>query len=71
MGIVVDARGLSCPEPLLLTQEALDRYPGQALMIQLNSPVARDRVTELLDKKGRVFDISRLEDSFLIQAREK
>lgn len=71
MGIVVDARGLSCPEPLLLTQEALDRYPGQALMIQLNSPVARDRVTELLDKKGRVFDISRLEDSFLIQVREK
>lgn len=71
MSIVVDAQGLSCPEPVLLTQEALKKYPGQAFLIQLSSPVAKDRVTELLEKQGRAFEISGQGDSFQIQVREK
>ncbi len=52
----VDARGLSCPEPVLLTQQALAKDPA-ALTILVSSPTARDNVERLLQSSGRRFAI--------------
>jgi TusA-related sulfurtransferase len=50
---IVDAQGLSCPEPALLTENALTQYGGSRFCVDVSSPAARDNVTALLAKRGR------------------
>jgi TusA-related sulfurtransferase len=47
---IVDACGLSCPEPVLLTQNALKEYGSAAFSVDVSSPAARDNVRDLLEK---------------------
>ena len=50
---IVDARGLSCPEPVLLTQKALTAYGSAAFCVEVSSAAARDNVTKFLEERGR------------------
>ncbi len=49
----VDARGLSCPEPVLMVQKALAAVGSAPLKVAVSSPTARDNVTALLEGSGR------------------
>lgn len=50
--IVIDARGLSCPEPVLMAKRALKEQPKGGFTVAVSSPTARDNVMVLLDGKG-------------------
>ncbi|MDR1302250.1 MAG: sulfurtransferase TusA family protein [Treponema sp.] len=50
---VVDACGLSCPEPVLLTERALREYGAASFSVDVSSAAARDNVKNLLEGKGR------------------
>ncbi len=55
--IEVDARGLSCPEPLLLTKNALNQ--GGSVRVLVDDACARGNIEKLaksLDKKITVKD---------------
>ncbi|MDY6918447.1 MAG: sulfurtransferase TusA family protein [Chloroflexota bacterium] len=44
----VDARGLSCPMPVIKTKKALDSVEsGEEVLVILNDATARDNVTRL------------------------
>lgn len=45
--IQVDARGLSCPEPLLCTKEALDEFPNETVQTIVSDVNARENVKNL------------------------
>jgi TusA-related sulfurtransferase len=49
---IVDARGLSCPEPVLLTRKALKEYGDDAFSVDVSAPSARDNVKNLLEDSG-------------------
>ena len=55
---IVDARGLSCPEPVLLTQEALREQAGAAFAVLVSSPTARDNVERTLQAAQRRFAVA-------------
>jgi tRNA 2-thiouridine synthesizing protein A len=48
----VDARGLSCPQPVLLARRALKAAQSGALEILVDSGTARDNVARLGTKEG-------------------
>jgi len=48
----VDARGLSCPQPVILTMDALRKSQGNPVLVLVDSEVARDNVTRLATRKG-------------------
>ncbi|MDR2501502.1 MAG: sulfurtransferase TusA family protein [Treponema sp.] len=50
---IVDARGLSCPEPVLLTKKALAVYGNAAFCVEVSSAAARDNVAQFLAERGR------------------
>jgi tRNA 2-thiouridine synthesizing protein A len=50
--IRVDARGLSCPQPALMTRQALQSAMGGTVQVWLDSESARDNVTRLAQKMG-------------------
>jgi TusA-related sulfurtransferase len=48
----VDARGLSCPQPVLLTQAAIKNMEHGAVCVLVDSETARDNVTRIAQKSG-------------------
>ncbi|MDR0554832.1 MAG: sulfurtransferase TusA family protein [Treponema sp.] len=56
----VDACGLSCPEPVLLTQGALKEYGAAAFSVDVSSPAARDNVKRFLEERGRAVQVEPL-----------
>ena len=47
--VVVDARGLSCPEPVILTKKAFDSY--NAFSVLVDNEVAKENVTRFCENK--------------------
>ena len=47
----VDARGRSCPEPVIMTKRALDQN-GYRAMVLVDNQVAVDNITRFADSRG-------------------
>ena len=47
----VDARGRSCPEPVIMTKRALDQN-GNRAMVLVDNQVAVDNITRFSDSRG-------------------
>lgn len=54
--IEVDARGLSCPEPLMLTDQAMRKHPGEAIRVLVTEAHARTNVEKFGRSKGRIVE---------------
>ena len=49
--VTVDAKGLFCPETLMLTQEALKKNPGEQVVVEVDSASPRDNILRLARRK--------------------
>ncbi len=61
----VDARGLSCPEPLMLTADALKSEKGPVKVL-VTEPHQRMNVEKFAKDHGRKATSSEMEDGFAI-----
>ncbi len=52
MSKIVDARGLSCPEPVIVTKNALQEAGEESLTVLVSNTVARDNVMRMVKKMG-------------------
>lgn len=68
---MIDARGLSCPEPVLLVKQALKEDAAGAFTVAVNSATARDNVTALLEGAGRAVAAAASEDGWLLAVAAK
>jgi len=50
--IEVDARGLSCPIPVVKAEKAIDDNPGEEITVLVDNEAARENVTRLAGSKG-------------------
>ena len=48
----IDARGLSCPQPVLLAQAAIKGVVNGTVRVLVDSETARDNVTRIAQKSG-------------------
>lgn len=48
----VDARGLSCPQPLVLLHQALAENAAEPLDVLVDNEASRENVTRAAEKKG-------------------
>jgi len=62
--IVVDARGYSCPVPVVRTKEAIDHNPKAPLAVLVESEVSRENVSRLARSRGYSVRVERMEDGF-------
>lgn len=65
--VTVDAKGLFCPEPLMMTQDALKKNSGEQVVVEVDSAAPRDNILRLarrkklnatVDEKDGVFTIT-------------
>ena len=63
---VVDARGLSCPIPVIRTKKALDAQPDE-LVVLVDAQVQVENVTRMAKSKGYVVkEVKKEGDTFRI-----
>jgi selenium metabolism protein YedF len=49
---IIDARGLSCPQPVILTKQVLDQNPKEVIITVVDNPTALENVTKLAKSQG-------------------
>lgn len=64
----IDARGLSCPQPVLLTMQALKKEPSAPCEVLVDNPAARQNVTRFLERSGRKVAVTENGGEFLLRA---
>lgn len=66
----VDARGLSCPEPILRTRNALKTLPeGEELEVFVETVTSRENVRRFALTKGCQIDTEESDDGFRLLIR--
>ncbi len=63
---IVDARGLSCPQPVILTKRAMSESRGENLTTIVNQTAALENVTKLAKSQGYDFQVEEKGDDFYI-----
>ena len=48
----VDARGYSCPIPVVKTKKAMDENPKEILTVLVETTVSRENVSRLAESRG-------------------
>jgi TusA-related sulfurtransferase len=63
MSTTVDVRGLSCPQPVILTQKAIDKgeFPFEVVV---DTVTARENVLRLAERKGFKVEVTQQDDEF-------
>lgn len=69
--LLIDARGLSCPEPVLLTKQALKEHTKGGFTVAVSSATARDNVMALLTGGGFAPTVEEKPEEWLIAVPTK
>ena len=62
----IDARGLSCPQPVFLTKKAIDSGETE-IITTVNDMVARDNVKRLAENSGYIVAIEKNGDDIILK----
>jgi len=57
MSRTIDARGLNCPQPVILTKRVMDENSGEAIVTLVDNPTALENVCKLATSQGYDFTI--------------
>lgn len=60
----VDARGLSCPEPVMLTQAALKSHGKEVIRVLVSEPHTRANVEKFAKSQGKKVTVKEVGSEF-------
>ena len=69
--IEVDARGFSCPIPVVKTKKAIEDNPNLPITVLVESDVSKENVTRLAQGRGYSVDTITVEDGFKLNLSPK
>ena len=62
--IEVDARGFSCPIPVVKTKKAIEGNPGEKITVLVETAVSKENVCRLAKSKGYSVEIEEAGEEF-------
>ncbi len=65
----IDTRGMSCPQPVLMTKKAIEQNP-EGLDILVGDNTAKNNIIRFLQSKGFSAEIEEYDEEFLLKARK-
>lgn len=69
MLVQIDARGISCPQPVLMTKKALESNK-EGIDVIVDNMTARGNVERFMKNSGYKVTIKEKEDDFILSARK-
>lgn len=70
MAKIIDARGRSCPEPVIMTKNALDENPEESFDILVDVEVAVENVTRFAKNSGYKVDVEENKGYFILHIQK-
>ncbi|EJP6472097.1 sulfurtransferase TusA family protein [Clostridium botulinum] len=67
--VQIDARGVSCPQPVLMTKKALENNK-EGIDVIVDNMTARGNVERFMKNYGYKVTIKEKEDDFILSARK-
>ncbi len=67
--VQIDARGISCPQPVLMTKKALESNK-EGIDVIVDNMTARGNVERFMKNSGYKVTIKEKEDDFILSARK-
>ncbi len=55
---IVDARGLSCPQPVLMTKKALENNKSGEIEVLVDNATAKENITRFVSNAGYQVSVS-------------
>ena len=65
----IDVRGMSCPQPVLMTKNAIEKHP-EGLEILVDNNTAKNNITRFLNNLGYNLKYRQEDEDTLIIARK-
>ena len=65
----IDARGLSCPQPVLLVKKAIEKNP-EGIQVLVDNTTARDNITRFGGNSGYKVEIETQGSDFLLALKK-
>lgn len=65
----IDVRGMSCPQPVLMTKNAIEKHP-EGIDILVDNNTAKNNITRFLKNSGYKLEFKNEEDDTLIVVRK-
>lgn len=67
---MIDARGLSCPEPVICIKKALEKYEGGELVTVVDNEVARDNVLRYIKSQELEAEVEEKASEYYIRIQQ-
>ncbi|SHH82506.1 TusA-related sulfurtransferase [Caloranaerobacter azorensis DSM 13643] len=67
---VVDARGRSCPEPVVMTKNAIDKFDGQPIEVLVDAMVAVENIKRFAHNQGFDVEVIKNEEDYTLIIRK-
>jgi len=68
MGAIVDARGLSCPQPVLMTLEEMKKIGNGEIEVLVDTDTSKENVSRAAESQGwNVKEIRKEEEGYRIK----
>lgn len=64
---MIDARGLSCPQPVLLVQQAFKKEAPERLTVLVDDQCAVGNITRFANNRGYQVRVARQGDEFTLE----
>ena len=68
--VTIDARGLLCPEPVVLVQKAIKSEPAEATVL-VDAMAARENVTRFAASRGYAVTVSQQGDDYTLLLKKQ
>ena len=69
MSKTIDTRGLSCPQPVMMVQQAIDKG-DLPLEVLADTVTARENIERYAERKGLTVQVSEQDDEFTMVIRK-
>ncbi len=66
MSDIIDARNLSCPQPVILTKRAMEKNPAMNLITIVSEKVAQENVSKLASSQGYQVEVEEKDDGIYL-----
>lgn len=70
MSKIVDARGFSCPQPVMMALKAIEET-GQAVVVEVDHETAAENVERACREKGRACQINKTAGGYSVEISPK
>jgi len=62
----IDARGLSCPQPVILTKRKIETMGQGAFEILVDTETSRENISRLAQQTGWNVEVKRVDDDYCL-----